>query len=319
MYARLTSKFVAHTLLSLPSPSSPFSHLAPSLFSSSRPTRHSGKNRVHNCDVHSFVVSVSSGSEADAPSPSSTPASSPAVTAAAAPSMLGGARHMGAPLAGGMAPLSGGRSGGTRPPQVEAYLTGQGLALACATGMPLPAVARVNRAIRRFSSGDGLGLTEKQFSALLGRCELGAQETRWLYCALDREGGGRVASGDLLLALMAFYSGEGGADAPGGAGARVGLMDLRVRYQREVRRGEKGMDMRSLFVSLCVVVAVVVVGVVFCCCCLFWLSVLVEMCVVRIVSLDVCRLALVSSRVSVPRAVCVLGWVGLCVFRVSCA
>ena len=123
----------------------------------------------------------------------------------------------------------------TRPPQVEAYLTGQSLALACATGMPLPAVARVNRALRRFSSGDGSYLTERRFSELLARCELGAQETRWLYCALDREGGGRIASGDMLLALMAFYSGEGGADAPGGSHARMGLMDLRVRYQREVR------------------------------------------------------------------------------------
>eukprot|EP00903_Cladosiphon_okamuranus_P011641 g10949.t1 len=201
---------------------------------------HSGNNRVHNCDVHSFVFSLSpSPSEfgADAPSPSANPSSSPAATAVAPPSMLGGSRHIGGARAGGsmaavMAPISGG--GGTRPPQVEAYLTGQGLALACATGMPLPVVARVNRAIRRYSSGDGLGLSEKQFSALLGRCELGTQETRWLYCALDREGGGRVASGDLLLALMAFYSGEGGADAPGGAGARVGLTDLRVRYQREM-------------------------------------------------------------------------------------
>eukprot|EP00752_Nemacystus_decipiens_P010460 g9319.t1 len=212
---------------------------------------HSSKGRVHNCDVHSFVFSVSSptssvgSSDADAPSPSSAPASSSssssaaAAVAAAVPSMLGGVRHMGDPsaAAGTMAPISGGgggRGGGTAPPQVEAYLTGQDLALACATGMPLPAVARVNRAIRRCSSGDGLGLTERQFSALLGRCGLGTQETRWLFCALDREGGGTVASGDLLLALVAFYSGAGGADAPGGAGARVGLMDLRARYQREM-------------------------------------------------------------------------------------
>ncbi|CAN0127783.1 unnamed protein product, partial [Hapterophycus canaliculatus] len=78
-------------------------------------------------------------------------------------------------------------------------------------------------------------LTEKQFSALLARCGVGAQEIRWLYCALDREGGGRVASGDLLLALMAFYSEEGHGGAEGsGSHARGGLVNLRERYQREM-------------------------------------------------------------------------------------
>lgn len=168
-----------------------------------------------------------------------------AAAAAAAAAVAGGRTATTSGIGGGAA--GGGLLAGEPPrkgrgsrPKVEAYLTGQGLALACAAEMPLPDVAHVNLVVRRFS-GDGKSLTERQFSMLLARCGLAAQETRWLYCALDREGGGRVASGDLLLALMAFYSGEKGEAAAGvvggGAGvrARVWLMDLRMRYQREVR------------------------------------------------------------------------------------
>ncbi|CAM9584461.1 unnamed protein product, partial [Scytosiphon promiscuus] len=176
---------------------------------------HSGKSRVHNCDVHSFVFSV--------PSPPSSSTSSGASSASAASSAAPSSASSRPAVGSG---VGGGGGGGRMPPvrpRVEAYLTAQGLALSCAAGMPLTAVAHVNRVVRRFcyggSSGGGGGagpgfgsggnfeLTEKQFSALLARCGLGAQEIRWLYCALDREGGGRVASGDLLLALMAFYSG----------------------------------------------------------------------------------------------------------------
>ncbi len=205
---------------------------------------------MHNCDVHSFVFSVTPhpnpAAGAAAAAAGGPPTSSPApATSVAPPLPPSSPSAMGVSM--GMTAPSGGSGYGSQTtpawmlpkrPQVEAYLMGQGLALACATGMPLHDVARVNRALRRFSSGDGAYLTEKSFSALLARCELGPQETRWLYCALDREGGGKVASGDMLMALMAFYSGEGGADAPGGSHARVGLMDLRVRYQREVR-GER--------------------------------------------------------------------------------
>lgn len=158
-------------------------------------------------------------------------------------------------------------------PRIEAYLTGQSLALACATGMPLHDVARVNRALGRFSSGGGYGspcssssyLTEESFSALLARCELGAQETRWLYCALDREGGGKIDPAEMLMALMAFYSGEGNGGGGGGGGgshASVGLMDLRVRYQREVRvRGER---LVGWSVSQSIVRSVAAASVVFC-------------------------------------------------------
>ncbi|CAM9624461.1 unnamed protein product [Ectocarpus sp. 12 AP-2014] len=175
---------------------------------------HIGKNRVHNCDVHSFVFSVA-------------PSSSAAAAAVACTSSCSG---------GGVGRVPPTAAASTAPPRVEAYLTGQGLALACAARMPLPAVAHVNRTIRRFS-GDGQSLTERQFSALLARCEIGAQETRWLFCALDREGGGKVAAGDLLQALVAFHSGgeeAGGVAEPPGAHACHGLMDLRVRYQREM-------------------------------------------------------------------------------------
>lgn len=136
-------------------------------------------------------------------------------------------------------------------PRVEAYLTGQDLDNACTAGMPLVAVAHINRVVRRFSGdgdgGSGVSLTEEQFSTLLACCQLGPQETRWLYRALRREGGGggggggRVASGDFLLALMAFYPGEGGGGGGRGggeppAGSRGGMMvDLRRQYQREVR------------------------------------------------------------------------------------
>ncbi|CBN75027.1 catalytic, putative [Ectocarpus siliculosus] len=190
---------------------------------------HIGKNRVHNCDVHSFVFSVAPSSSAAA---AAAAAVKPSSTSAAAAAAAGASSCSG----GGVGRVPPAAATSTAPPRVEAYLTGQGLALACAARMPLPAVAHVNRTIRRFS-GDGLSLTERQFSALLARCEIGAQETRWLYCALDREGGGKVAAGDLLQALVAFHSGgeEAGSVAePPGAHARHGLMDLRVRYQREM-------------------------------------------------------------------------------------
>lgn len=208
-------------------------------------SRHS-QNRVHNCEVHSFVFAVpppvssaAATTGAAASSSSAMPALPSALASASASASMSSTASAAvvAGPSGACASRLGSAAALAVRPQVKAYLAGQVLTLACAARMPLQAVAHVNRVLRRFSP-DGLTLTEAQFSVLLAGCGLGPQEIRWLFCALDREGGGRVASSDFLLALMTFYSGEGEGEGAGATGARasVGLMELRARYQREVSR-----------------------------------------------------------------------------------
>lgn len=89
---------------------------------------------------------------------------------------------------GGRNPQSGAILGGgirLQRPRVEAYLTGQELALACASGVPLQSVAHINRIFRQFSAGgrsrfQGViaGSNRDQFVALMARCGLSAQEAR---------------------------------------------------------------------------------------------------------------------------------------------
>ena len=124
-------------------------------------------------------------------------------------------------------------------PQLEAYLTGEALALACASSMPLPAVAHANRILYRYArEGDGYSLTEAPLYRLLARCGLAEQEMKWVVSALDGEGYGKVSVWDVLLALVVFYPGHRAAAkaAVGGNNMQqVGLKEFRMRYQRQVR------------------------------------------------------------------------------------
>lgn len=130
-------------------------------------------------------------------------------------------------------------------PRLEAYLTGEALALACASSMPLPAVARANHILYRYArEGDGYSLTEAPLYRLLARCGLSEQETKWMVFALDGEGYGKVPVWDVLVALVVFYPGHRAAAAAAAAAAttaggsnmqQLGLREFKMRYQRQVR------------------------------------------------------------------------------------
>lgn len=204
---------------------------------------------MQNCEVHSFIFSYPS-------STSTTTAANATATAATSAAATGASI------------VAGGEEIESSRPRVEAYLAGQGLALACALGMPLQAVAHVSCVVRYFSGGAGGGrggvvgevsgggggplgsrdggrgagegplrLNQTQMAMLLGHCGMGIQETKWLFVGLDRERAGVVSAKDFLHALMVFYPGErggGGGAAAAAALGKGGIADLRSWYQREV-------------------------------------------------------------------------------------
>ena len=212
------------------------------------PYRYHTNNRVHNCEVHTFVFSLPSS-----PAPSSVAAARISPTAAStqhpqsqsqpSPSKAKSTTAEDVAHDNKARPSSAGRGDTPLEPQLEAYLTGEALAIACASSMSLLAVARVNRVLyQRAREGDGYSLTEAPFYGMLARSGLSEQEMKWIFSALDREGYGKVPAWDFLLALMAFYPGQparaAAAMTAGGTNEQqVGLREFRMRYQRQVRVG----------------------------------------------------------------------------------